>query len=301
MPAHLLLAILAVSPAADPKPEPLWANGAPGVVAGDRDRPNLTVYLPPKDKANGCAVVVCPGGGYGFLADSHEGHDVCKWLNERGIAAFMLRYRIVQKDRPGPLHPYPLRDAQRAIRTVRSKAKDFGVDSKRVGIWGFSAGGHLASTAATHFDAGKADAADPIDRASCRPDFAILAYPVISFKEPYVHRGSRNNLIGPNPSAELVNNYSNDMRVTKDTPPCFLFHTQEDKGVPVENSRLFAAACKKDGVPVELIIFENGRHGVGLGMRDDKELGLKETDPVISKWPVVLEAWMKKTGLLEQK
>jgi acetyl esterase/lipase len=154
--------------AADPTPEPLWAKGAPGVVAGDKDRPNLTAYLPAKEKANGCAVVVCPGGGYGFLADNREGRDVSKWLNERGVAAFILRYRIVQKDRPGPLHPYPLMDAQRAIRYVRANAEKYGVDPKRVGIWGFSADGHLASTAVTHSDTGKVDSKDPIEGFSSR-------------------------------------------------------------------------------------------------------------------------------------
>jgi acetyl esterase/lipase len=298
---QFLFSLLTLVPFADPTPEPLWANGAPGLVAGDKDRPNLTAYLPPKERANGCGVVVCPGGGYGFLADNHEGRDVCKWLNERGVAAFILRYRIVQKDRPGPLHPYPLMDAQRAIRYVRANAEKYGVDPKRVGIWGFSAGGHLASTAVTHFDSGKADSADPVEAFSSRPDFGILAYPVISFKEPTVHKGSRTNLIGPKPEQKLIDEYSNELKVTKDTPPCFLFHTAEDKGVPVENSRLFVAACQKHKVPVELVIFENGRHGVGLGMRDDKELGLKETDPVLSKWPVVLEAWMQKMGLFTSK
>jgi acetyl esterase/lipase len=290
----LVVTFSLLAPAAEPpapKTEPLWPKGAPGHVDGDKDRPNLTIFLAPADKANGCAVVVCPGGGYGALAEGHEGKDIAKWLNDRGVAAFMLRYRIVQKDRPGPLHPYPLLDAQRAIRTVRSRAKEFGIDPNRVGIWGFSAGGHLASTAATHFDAGKNDG-DEIDKMSCRPDFAILAYPVITFTdEKVMHRGSRNNLIGSNPDAELVKLYSNELQVTKDTPPVFLFHTEEDKGVPPGNSRLFEEACKKAGVPVELVIFPKGPHGVGLAPKD----------PELSQWPDKLEEWMKKRELLTKK
>jgi acetyl esterase/lipase len=288
----LLVALATLAPAAEPAPktEPLWPKGAPGHVDGDKDRPNLTIFLPSADKANGCAVVVCPGGGYGALAEGHEGKDVAKWLNDRGVTAFMLRYRIAQKDRPGPLHPYPLMDAQRAVRTVRARAKEFGIDPARVGIWGFSAGGHLASTAVTHFDAGKNDG-DEIDKVSCRPDFGILCYPVITFTQDSMHRGSRNNLIGTKPDAELVKYYSNELQVTKDTPPIFLFHTEEDKGVPPANSRLFEEACKKAGVPVKMVIFEKGPHGVGLA----------PNDPVLSKWPEQLEAWMKERGLLEKK
>jgi acetyl esterase/lipase len=288
----LALALSTLTPAAEPMPktEPLWPKGAPGHVDGDKDRPNLTIFPAPADKANGCAVVVCPGGGYGALAEGHEGKDIAKWLNDRGVAAFMLRYRIAQKDRPGPLHPYPLLDAQRAIRTVRARAKEFGIDPNRVGIWGFSAGGHLASTAATHFDAGKNDG-DEIDKVSCRPDFAILCYPVITFTQDSMHRGSRDNLIGQNPDPELVKLYSNELQVTKDTPPIFLFHTEEDKGVPPANSRLFKEACEKAGVPVELVIFEKGAHGVGLA----------PNEPVLSKWPEKLEDWMRKRELLAKK
>ena len=180
-------------------------------------------------------------------------------------------------------------DVQRAIRTVRARAKDYGVDPKRIGVWGFSAGGHLASTAATHFDSGKADG-DDIDKVSCRPDFAILAYPVITMTEK-THGGSRNNLIGKNPDPKLVEFYSNEKHVTKDTPPTFLFHTVEDKAVPVENSRMFKAACEKAGVPVRLVTYEKGPHGVGLAQKD----------PVLSKWPDLLDEWLKERGLLEKK
>ncbi|MGH7226200.1 MAG: alpha/beta hydrolase, partial [Gemmataceae bacterium] len=193
---HLVLATLALSLcAADdtPKVELLWSKGAPGAVGTEeRDKPSLTIYLPPGDKASGAAVIVCPGGGYGGLALGHEGKEPAEWLNRHGIAAFVLRYRLGPRYR----HPAPMQDAQRAMRLVRSRTKEWNLDPKRIGIWGFSAGGHLASTIATHFDDGKSDADDPIDRASCRPDFVILCYPVITLKPPFTHGGSRRNLLG---------------------------------------------------------------------------------------------------------
>jgi acetyl esterase/lipase len=276
-----------------PKVEPLWPKDPPGPVSSDpADRPTLTVFLPPADKANGTAVVICPGGGYGALAVGHEGRDIAKWLNDRGVAAFMLQYRIAKRDKlPPPIHPGPLLDAQRAIRTVRARAAEFHIDPNRVGIWGFSAGGHLASTAATHFDAGKPDAEDTVERVGSRPDFAILAYPVITMTQPFMHRGSRDNLLGKNPDPKLAESLSNDTQVTKDTPPVFLFHTKEDKAVPLENGVAFAEACKKAGVPVELVVYEKGPHGVGLAPKD----------PVLSHWPEKLEAWLKGRGLLEKK
>jgi acetyl esterase/lipase len=292
----MLTAFLAIGLAtmpSDPQPMRLWPGEAPASV-GDSgaNRPTLTAYLPPSDKAVGTAVVVCPGGGYGALAVDHEGKQVADWLNERGIAAFVLRYRIAVRDkRPAPLHPAPMLDVQRAVRTVRAKAKEYGVRPDRVGVWGFSAGGHLASTAATHFDAGNPDSVDPIERVSCRPDFAILAYPVITLDVGTTHAGSRRNLLGPNPDAKLIDQMSNDKQVTKETPPTFLFHTDEDKAVPVMNSVLFYAALKKNGVPAELHIYERGRHGVGLGT----------DDPVLSTWPGRLEDWLKGRGLLAPK
>jgi len=193
-------------------------------------------------------VVVCPGGGYSGRATGHEGDQILVWLNDRGITAFILKYRTVGESKiDPPLEPGPMLDVQRAIRTVRAKAKDYGVDPKRIGVWGFSAGGHLASTATTHFDAGKEDG-DEIDKTSCRPDFAILAYPVITMTEK-THGGSRNNLIGKNPDPKLVEFYSNEKHVTKDTPPVFLFHTVEDKVVPIENSRMFKAGVRKSRRP----------------------------------------------------
>jgi acetyl esterase/lipase len=267
------------------KIELLWPAGAPGSVGTEeRDKPSLTIYLPPADKANGTTVVVCPGGGYGGLAIGHEGKDPAEWLNRHGIAAFVLRYRL------GPRyhHPAPMQDAQRAMRLVRCRAKEWNLDPKRIGIWGFSAGGHLASTVATHFDDGKPDADDPIERVSCRPDFAILCYPVITLRPPFTHGGSRRNLLGDNPDEALVASLCNDEQVTEKTPPTFLFHTNEDRAVPPENSILFYQALRKKKVPAELHIYEKGVHGVGLGAGRG----------AVSAWPEQLAGWLKTRGLL---
>ena len=278
----------------DVKPIPLWEGKAP-FAQGDnpKDMPSLTPYLPAKEKANGTAVVVCPGGGYGGLAMDHEGVQIAKWLNDRGIAAFVLKYRTAQNLKP-PIHPAPITDAQRAIRMVRAKAGEWGVNPRRIGVWGFSAGGHLASSAATHFDAGNAEATDPIDKVSCRPDFAILCYPVISMKAPYTHGGSRNNLLGKNADEKLVESFCNDQAVTKETPPTFLFHTDEDKGVLPMNSILFYAALKKNGVPAELHIYEKGQHGVGLAPLD------KFKDKGLAGWPDRLNEWLVRRGLCHE-
>jgi acetyl esterase/lipase len=263
-----------------PQPQPLWPGGAPGAVGKEpADVPSVTVYLPPADKATGAAVVICPGGGYGHLAMDHEGHQVARWLNSLGVAGVILQYRIA----PRYHHPAPLQDAQRALRYTRAHAKEWHVDPHRVGILGFSAGGHLASTAGTHFDAGQPDASDPIDRPSCRPDFLILVYPVISFNAPYSHGGSRTNLLGKNPDAKLVDSLSNEKQVTKETPPTFLVHTSEDKGVPPQNSVAFYLALHQHGVPAELHIFEKGRHGLGLGPRD----------LAFAHWPELCAAWLR--------
>jgi len=261
------------------QPTLLWPNGAPGALGNEEsDRPSLTIQLPPSNGAHS-GVVVCPGGGYGMLAVDHEGRQIAEWLNARGVAAFVLRYRL------GPRyhHPIELGDAQRALRFVRFHAADYGIASDKIGIWGFSAGGHLASTTGTHFDAGNAEAADPIDRLSSRPDFMILAYPVISFTTPYTHRGSLRNLLGDNPDPKLVASLSNETQVTAQTPPAFLFHTSTDSGVPAENSVLFYLALRKAGVPAEMHIYERGEHGVGLAA----------SDPILSTWPKRLEDWMK--------
>jgi len=267
-----------------PKPELLWANGAPGAMGNDDiDKPTVTPYLVPSGRGTGTAVVVCPGGGYQHLAMDHEGEQVARWLNSIGVAAFVLKYRLGPKYH----HPVELGDAQRAIRTVRARAAEFRIAPDRVGIMGFSAGGHLASTAGTHFDAGKDGSADPIERMSSRPDFLILGYPVISFGT-YAHKGSLHMLLGDNPDPKLVENLSNELQVTAQTPPTFLFHTTEDKTVPVENSILFYMALRKAGVPAEMHIYEKGPHGVGLA----------PTDEALSTWPGRLADWMRGRGLL---
>jgi acetyl esterase/lipase len=264
----------------------LWPNGAPGAL-GDAaaDKPSIEIRLAPRDKASGAAVVVLPGGGYGVLALDHEGDQIAAWLNAHGIAAFIVRYRL------GPRyhHPIELGDAQRAIRTVRAQAAEFRVSPDRIGIWGFSAGGHLASTAGTHFDSGNANAPDPIDRVSCRPDFMILCYPVISLANEYAHGGSRRNLLGADPDPKLVEYLSNEKQVTPQTPPTFLFHTDADPTVPAENSVLFYLALRKAGVPAELHIYEKGVHGVGLAQKD----------PVLASWPDRLVDWLKARGAIK--
>ncbi len=293
--APLLLASLLPGQPPAPPVVPLWEGKARHAV-GDSpaDRPHVTVYRAPAGKANGTAVVVCPGGGYGFLADDHEGKQVAEYLNGLGVTAFVLKYRIVTKDRPGPLHPAPLEDAQRAIRLVRHKAADYGVSPDRVGIMGFSAGGHLASSAGTHFSKGGLKNDDPVENHSCRPDFLILAYPVVSMQPGVTHGGSRNNLLGANPDAKLVEEMSNEKQVTKDTPPTFIFHTSADTAVLPENAVRFYTACKAAGVPCELHIYEKGRHGVGLG-RDPRWTG---GEPSVATWPDRLTDWLRSRWLL---
>ena len=276
--------------AADPLTGPvieLWPDGAPGAVGEEpADKPTLNVYQPAADKANGTGVVVLPGGGYGHLAVGHEGHDLGEFYKSLGVTAFVLKYRIAPKYK----HPAPLTDAQRAIRLVRARAAEWKLDPKRIGIMGFSAGGHLASTAGTHFDAGNPEAKDPIDRVSCRPDFLILCYPVISLNTEYAHVGSRNNLLGKDAEPKLVESLSNETQVTDQTPPTFLFHTDADTGVRPENSALFYLALKKHKIPAELHIYERGPHGVGLAAKD----------PILSTWSGRLADWLKGRGLLER-
>ncbi len=265
----------------------LWPDGAPGAVGSeDIDIPTLTIYLPSPDKANGTAIVICPGGGYGHLAMDHEGHQIARWANSLGVAGIILKYRIA----PRYHHPAPMQDVQRAIRTVRVRARDWHIDPNRIGVIGFSAGGHLASTAGTHFDVGKPDARDPIERQSCRPDFMILLYPVITMENEYTHKGSRKNLLGENPSGELVALMSNEKQVTAQTPPTFLVHTSNDRVVPVQNSILFYTALHNFGIPAEMHIYENGPHGFGLGRKD----------PILSTWPQLCADWLRQHGLLRK-
>jgi acetyl esterase/lipase len=243
---------------------PLWPDGAPGALGQqDKDIPTLTPYLPDPAKATGAVIVICPGGGYGGLAP-HEGADYARFLNEYGVAGFVLKYRLGSG---GYRHPVMLQDAARAVRLVRAQAGEWKLDSHRIGIMGSSAGGHLASTLVTHFDAGKPDATDLIERQSSRPDLGILCYPVITMGQ-FTHQGSKQNLLGKDPSPELVRELSNELQVTKDTPPCFVWHTYEDSGVRVENSLQFAEALRRAGVPFDLHIYQKGQHGLGLGTRD---------------------------------
>jgi len=240
-----------------PQPLPLWADKVP-LARDEKDNPTITVHLPPAAKATGAAVVICPGGGYGVLMESYEGHDIAAWLNRAGVAGVVLKYRVRR------LHPAPLLDAQRALRTVRTRAAEWKIDPSKIGIMGFSAGGHLASTAGTHFDGGDPKAADPVEKASSRPDFMLLVYPVISMG-PKTHRGSRTNLMGPNPPQELIDLLSNEKQVTEKTPPTFLVHSKTDTAVPVENSAMFYEALKANKVPAEFLELPTGAHGLGCG------------------------------------
>ena len=257
----------------------LWPEGgAPGAVGKEPvDIPTLTPYLPPKEKMSGAAIIICPGGGYTHLAD-HEGRPVAEWLNSLGITAFVLKYRL------GPRyhHPAPMQDAARAIRTVRARSAEWGLDPQRIGILGFSAGGHLASTAGTHFDSGKPGAPDAIERVSSRPNLMVLIYPVITMRDK-THAGSKKNLLGVEPTPELVTLLSNEEQVTKETPPAFLVHTMTDAAVPVENSLLFVSALRRAGVAVEFHLYERGPHGFGLGGKD----------PILATWPDRCADWLR--------
>ncbi|HLX46249.1 MAG TPA: alpha/beta hydrolase [Bryobacteraceae bacterium] len=269
----------------DPQTIPLWQGKAPGAVGDeDLDKPTLTVYMPPNTTGPMTAVIIAPGGSYRGLSMNLEGRAPANFLNSIGVAAFVLKYRL------GPRyhHPVELGDAQRAIRVVRSRASEWHIAPDRIGMMGFSAGGHLASTASTHFDSGDAKAADTIDQVGSRPDFAILCYPVVSMTEVWTHQGSKTNLLGEHPDAELARSLSNETRVTAQTPPTFIYQTNADTVVPAENSVAYYLALRKAGVPAEMHIFRNGPHGTGLGM----------TDPALSEWPRLLANWLRVSGFL---
>src|SRR6516225_5604325 len=264
-----LLFLLGAAAFAQNRTELLWSAGAPGALGNtDEDKPSITIYPADSAKATGAAVVVCPGGGYQMLAMDHEGKQIALWLNGYGVSAFVLKYRL------GPRyhHPAMMQDVQQAMRMVRSRAAEFKIQPDRIGVWGFSAGGHLASTAATHFETK--------DGVASRPDFAILAYPVITMKE-FTHKGSRRNLLGENPDPALVDLMSNEMQVTAQTPPTFIFFTSDDSAVPVQNGVMFYEALRNAGVPAEMHIFRTGPHGVGLA----------PDDPDLSWWPKLLAEW----------
>jgi acetyl esterase/lipase len=268
------------APGAKPQPPAAEKTGEGGRLT-DIAVPQYQVYLPDKAKATGAAVLILPGGGYAILAANHEGHDYAKWLNERGIAGIVVKYRVSGNADFGYQFPVPFLDARRAIRTARSKAAEWGVDPKKIGVMGSSAGGHLASLCATRFgDTFPEEGKDAIDKESCRPDFAILIYPVISMTDTLAHKGSRTNLLGKEPSAEAIEKYSTEKAVTKDTPPVFLLTTSDDM-VDCRNSLQFAAACKANKVPVSLHLFESGGHGYGLKGKGD-----------LATWPSLLEQWL---------
>jgi acetyl esterase/lipase len=293
MGAKILVLMLGLAQAAqlplpirDGQTIPLWTGPAPGALGSDEaDIPAITVYLPRTVAPNTPAVIVCPGGGYVSLAQNHEGRQVAAFLNSLGIAAFVLRYRL------GPRyhHPIELGDAQRAIRTLRAHAAEWRIDPARIGIMGFSAGGHLAVTASNRFDGGKTDATDPIERVGSRPDFVVLGYPVVSMTEPWTHQGSKTNLLGNNPDAELAKSLSGELAVSKATPPTFIFQTNADTTVPAENSVYYYLALRKANVPAEMHIFEKGPHGVGLA----------NDDVALSEWSKLLANWLRGRGVVK--
>ncbi|MAI30532.1 MAG: alpha/beta hydrolase [Rubripirellula sp.] len=295
LPLATLIAIPAF--AQDPKTDPmrrttelLWPDGPPGAGGKeDGDFPQL-IITQVESEVPTAAVVILPGGGYHGHAMGHEGYQFADWFAAMGIPSAICTYRLRGKgnDGKGYGHPRPMQDAQRAIQTLRARAKEFNIDPDRVGVIGFSAGGHLCSTVSTHFLAAKLTAEDPIVRVSSRPDFSILCYPVIAFDKPYTHRGSQQNLIGDNPDPKLIEELSNERQVTSDTPPTFIFHTAADKVVPVENSLQYYLALQRNRVPSELHVFPEGRHGVGLAQQL----------PGASQWPGLCKEWLKRLGML---
>lgn len=276
----------------------VWPDGIPGSIKNDSyiekstvtnnkvlliakvTDPSITVFLPAVEKATGTAVLICPGGGYGFLAMDHEGFAIARWLNENGIAGIILKYRLpsdlIMKDKTVG----PLQDAQEAIRIIRRNAQDWKINPGKIGVIGFSAGGHLASTLSTHYDE---KVYDLKDTTSARPDFSLLIYPVISFDSSFTHMGSRKNLIGENPSDNTVKYFSNELRITEKTPPAFLVHSADDKDVPVKNSISYFEGLVKNHIKAELHVFQKGGHGYGLAVSKGTE----------SAWPDLCIRWIK--------
>lgn len=280
------LVLVTSTDAVEPKTLRLWEGDAPNALGKEeKDVPTLIVYLPDDVKEPVPALVICPGGGYGNLASDHEGHQIARWANQMGMAGLICMYRHRNR---GYGHPNPMLDAQRAIRLARHNASQWKIDPARVGILGFSAGGHLASTTLTHFDKGEASAADPIDQQSCRPDFGVLCYAVIALGEPFTHGGSQKNLLGADASSELIKSLSNEKQVTAETPPTFLWSTAEDAAVPVENSLRFSSALVQAKVACELHVFPYGRHGIGLAV----------DTPGAKQWPSLCENWLRTIKIL---
>lgn len=278
----ILLTTISNLQAQAPQTIRLWAGDAPGALGSEeKDVPTAIVYLPEKANTPSGAIVIFPGGGYGHLAIDHEGHQIARWANEQGLAGIIVSYRHRNR---GYGHPTPMLDAQRAIRLTRYNAQQWNIDPNKVGVLGFSAGGHLTTTVLTHFDEGQSDAEDAVDKLSCRPDFGVVCYAVIAMGEEFTHKGSQKNLLGEAPSPELLRLLSNEKQVSPRTPPCFVWHTAEDTVVPAENSLAFYASLVKANVPSELHIFPAGKHGIGLGANV----------PGASQWPNLCHDWLKR-------
>ena len=287
LPAVIFSAVFSVR-AEMQEPIPLWPDGAPGAQGTNAaDIPTITPYLC-ESNATGAAMVICPGGGYQHLAP-HEGKGYALWLNQHGITCFVLKYRLGSN---GYHYPAEFQDVTRAMRWVRAHAREYKIDPHRIGIMGSSAGGHLASTLLTHFDAGDTNSTDVIDRQSSRPDLGILCYAVITMGK-FTHKGSHNNLIGTNASPELEEFLSSELQVTTNTPPCFLWTTFEDKTVPMENTMMFAEALRKNHVPFALHVYEKGGHGMGLGNKN-------HPTGALHPWTADCLFWLKQQGFVNQ-
>lgn len=284
------LSVQAIAQAPDSMTEPLWPALPPGSsFRQEGDVPQLIITRAESSEPT-AGVVILPGGGYGGHAMGHEGHDFSAWFKARGVTSAICTYRLRGKGNGGKGygHPAPMNDAQRAIQTLRSRAKELNLDPDRIGVIGFSAGGHLASTVSTHFAEPDESAVDPVNRVSSRPDFSILCYPVIAFGKPHTHKGSQRNLIGETPDPKLIELLSNERQVSERTPPTFLFHTGADTVVPPHNSVEYYLACLKHGVPAELHLFPDGRHG----------LGLAKSSPGADQWPKLCESWLRRLGVV---
>ena len=284
------LSPMANAEAPDKQTESLWPTGAPGSTSkAEGDDPQL-IFTRVESKTPTAAIVILPGGGYGNHAIGHEGYEIAEWFESLGVTSAICTYRMRGKGNAGKGygHPRPMQDAQRAIQTLRARAKELNIDPNRVGVIGFSAGGHLCSTVSTRIEEGDPTSGDRIARVSSRPDFSILCYPVISLGKPYTHKGSQRNLLGENPDPSLIESLSNETQVTENTPPTFLFHTMADTAVPVENSLQYYRACVEKGVQVEMHLFPEGRHGVGLAKAVEGA----------SQWPAICENWLERIGIV---
>lgn len=291
--AWIGISVAGLAPANEPTTAPLWPDLPPGSTErGEGDVPQLIITRV-ESQTPTAGVVILPGGGYGGHAIDHEGYQFAEWFESLGVTSAICTYRLRGKGNAGKGygHPAPMQDAQRAIQTLRARAAELNLDPNRIGVIGFSAGGHLCSTVSTHFADAVPESSDPIERVSSRPDFSILCYPVIALGTDYTHKGSQRNLLGDHPSDELVRSLSNESQVSKQTPPTFLFHTGEDKVVPVRNSVEYYMACVRNGVPAELHVFPEGRHG----------LGLAAGHPGARQWPALCKDWLQRLGIVDQR